>query len=121
MFPARNRIIAALADMTVVVAARRGSGAMLTIAEAEVLGRRVGGVPGQVTAPLSWGPHLVVQRGGALVSGPDDVLDALGRERLAPASSRERIERAKQEWKDGKFGLIPGDDKEFIPLPEDKK
>ena len=92
MFPARNRIIAALADMTVVVAARRGSGAMLTIAEAELLGRRVGGVPGQVTAPLSWGPHLVVQRGGALVSGPDDVLDALGRERLAPASSRERID-----------------------------
>jgi len=36
------------------------------------------------------------------------------------ASSRERIERAKQEWKDGKFGLIPGDDKEFIPLPEPK-
>jgi redox-sensitive bicupin YhaK (pirin superfamily) len=37
------------------------------------------------------------------------------------SSSRERIERAKQEWKDGTFGLIPGDDKEFIPLPEDKK
>jgi redox-sensitive bicupin YhaK (pirin superfamily) len=37
------------------------------------------------------------------------------------SSSRDRIERAKQEWKDGKFGLIPGDDKEFIPLPEPKK
>jgi redox-sensitive bicupin YhaK (pirin superfamily) len=36
------------------------------------------------------------------------------------SSSRDRIERAKQEWKDGKFGLIPGDDKEFIPLPEPK-
>jgi len=36
------------------------------------------------------------------------------------SSSRDRIERAKQEWKDGKFGLIPGDDKEFIPLPESK-
>jgi redox-sensitive bicupin YhaK (pirin superfamily) len=36
------------------------------------------------------------------------------------SSSRERIERAKQEWKDGKFGLIPGDDKEFIPLPENR-
>jgi redox-sensitive bicupin YhaK (pirin superfamily) len=34
------------------------------------------------------------------------------------SSSKDRIERAKQEWKDGKFGLIPGDDKEFIPLPE---
>jgi redox-sensitive bicupin YhaK (pirin superfamily) len=36
------------------------------------------------------------------------------------SSSRDHIERAKQEWKDGKFGLIPGDDKEFIPLPEPK-
>jgi redox-sensitive bicupin YhaK (pirin superfamily) len=35
------------------------------------------------------------------------------------SSSRERIERAKQEWRDMVFGTIPGDDKEFIPLPED--
>jgi hypothetical protein len=34
------------------------------------------------------------------------------------SSSPERIERAKAEWKAGTFGLIPGDDKEFIPLPE---
>jgi redox-sensitive bicupin YhaK (pirin superfamily) len=37
------------------------------------------------------------------------------------SSSKDRIERAKQEWKDGKFGLIPGDDKEVIPLPEDRR
>ena len=37
------------------------------------------------------------------------------------SSSKERIEQAKADWKAGKFGLIPGDDKEFIPLPEDKK
>jgi DNA processing protein len=92
MFPARNRIIAALADMTVVVAARRGSGAMLTIAEAEALGRRTGGVPGQVTAPLSWGPHAVVKRGGELVRGPDDVLTALDHEALPPVCARERLE-----------------------------
>ena len=36
------------------------------------------------------------------------------------SSSKDRIERAKQEWQSGKFGLIPGDDKEFIPLPEPK-
>ena len=34
------------------------------------------------------------------------------------SSSKDRIERAKREWKSGSFGLIPGDDKEFIPLPE---
>jgi len=37
------------------------------------------------------------------------------------SSSKDRIERAKQDWKDGKFGVIPGDDKEFIPLPEDRR
>lgn len=34
------------------------------------------------------------------------------------ASSKERIEQGKIDWKEGKFGTIPGDDKEFIPLPE---
>ncbi|CAM2802740.1 pirin family protein [Legionella worsleiensis] len=34
------------------------------------------------------------------------------------SSSKERIEQAKQDWKEGVFGTIPGDDDEFIPLPE---
>ena len=34
------------------------------------------------------------------------------------SSSRERIERAKAEWTSGAFGKIPGDEVEFIPLPE---
>ena len=34
------------------------------------------------------------------------------------SSSKERIEQAKQEWKTGRFDIVPGDDKEFIPLPE---
>jgi redox-sensitive bicupin YhaK (pirin superfamily) len=34
------------------------------------------------------------------------------------SSSKERIERAKEEWKSGGFPKVPGDDVEFIPLPE---
>lgn len=34
------------------------------------------------------------------------------------SSSRERIEKAKQDWKSMRFPLIPGDDQEFIPLPQ---
>ena len=34
------------------------------------------------------------------------------------SSRKERIEQAKAEWKSGRFALIPGDDKEFIPLPD---
>jgi redox-sensitive bicupin YhaK (pirin superfamily) len=33
------------------------------------------------------------------------------------SSSRERIERAKRDWRDGRFGPVPGDAAEFIPLP----
>jgi redox-sensitive bicupin YhaK (pirin superfamily) len=34
------------------------------------------------------------------------------------SSSKDRIEQAKRDWQEGRFGKIPGDDKEFIPLPE---
>jgi redox-sensitive bicupin YhaK (pirin superfamily) len=34
------------------------------------------------------------------------------------ASSRERIERAKQDWRSGAFPKVPGDEQEFIPLPD---
>ncbi len=34
------------------------------------------------------------------------------------SSNKERIEQAKMDWKEGVFGKIPGDDQEFIPLPE---
>ncbi|WP_369916167.1 pirin family protein [Xanthomonas sp. NCPPB 3005] len=37
------------------------------------------------------------------------------------SSSTERIEQAKRDWREGRFGLIPGDDQEFIPLPEPGK
>ena len=34
------------------------------------------------------------------------------------SSRKERIKQAKEEWKSGKFALVPGDEKDFIPLPE---
>ena len=34
------------------------------------------------------------------------------------SSSKERLEQAKDDWKSGKFPKVPGDDKEFIPLPD---
>ncbi len=86
MFPARNRIIAALADITVLVAGRQGSGAIGTALEADKLKRHVGAVPGQVTAPLSFGPHLLLRCGAYLVAEPLDVLKAVfeDRPRLRP-------------------------------------
>ncbi len=37
------------------------------------------------------------------------------------SSSKDRIEQAKEDWKAQKFGKIPGDEKEFVPLPEIQK
>jgi len=34
------------------------------------------------------------------------------------SSSNERIEQARRDWRDGRFGKVHGDEVEFIPLPE---
>jgi DNA processing protein len=77
MFPARNRLIAALATMTVVVEARVTSGALITARHAAELGRQLGAVPGRVTSPLARGPHQLLRDGALLVQGPADVLEGL--------------------------------------------
>lgn len=90
MFPARNRIIAALAEITVVVAAGPRSGAMLTAEAARGAGREVGAVPGPATAPLSWGPHALLRTGAHLVTDASDVLRVVFDERGRPAPPVER-------------------------------
>ncbi len=77
MFPARNRIIAALGAITIVVQARARSGALVTARHAAQLGRLVGAVPGQVSSPLSSGPHALIRGGAELITGAQDVLDLL--------------------------------------------
>lgn len=77
MFLARNRIIAALAAMTVVVEAGEYSGALVTARLAGELERPVGAVPGRVTAPQAAGSNRLLATGARLVRGPQDVLDHL--------------------------------------------
>jgi DNA processing protein len=76
-FPARNRIIAALAQATVVVEAGVRSGSLITAGQAADLGREVGAVPGLVTAPLAAGTNELIADGARLVRGPRDVLELL--------------------------------------------
>ncbi len=77
-FPARNRLIAALASGTVVVEGGERSGSLITADFAAELGRFVAAVPGPVTAPLSAGPHALLKAGAELVRTPQDLLDLLG-------------------------------------------
>ena len=77
-FPARNRIVAGLADVTVVVEARERSGALITADLALDEGREVLAVPGEITSALSRGPNHLLRLGAAPVTSVADVLRALG-------------------------------------------
>jgi len=76
-FPARNRIMAGLSAMTVVVEGGDRSGSLITARFATELGREVGAVPGQVTSALARGPNGLLADGACVVRSAVDVLDAL--------------------------------------------
>ena len=78
-FPARNRIIAALSTITIVVEAATKSGSLITADLATDLGRIVAAVPGPVISRYSAGANELLHAGAAVIRGPRDVLDlALG-------------------------------------------
>jgi DNA processing protein len=77
-FPARNRMIAALADVVVVIESRASGGSMLTVREAAVRGRQVMAVPGSVASPASEGTNQLIYDGCCPVRDALDVLIALG-------------------------------------------
>lgn len=89
-FLARNRLIAALSDATVVVEAGWRSGALNTAHHAQALGRPVGVVPGPVTSAASAGCHRLLREGETVcVTGFGDVRELLGfpsRPDVGPAS-----------------------------------
>jgi DNA processing protein len=85
-FPARNRIIAALAAATVVVEARERSGALITADFALELGREVFAVPGEITSALSRGTNDLIRQGATPLLAADDVLEVLGAERPVPVA-----------------------------------
>lgn len=83
-FPARNRIMAALGGMTVVVEAAARSGSLITADLAADLGRDLGAVPGPVNSRASAGPNALLAGGACLVRDAQDVLDAM----LGPGARR---------------------------------
>jgi predicted Rossmann fold nucleotide-binding protein DprA/Smf involved in DNA uptake len=83
-FPLRNRIIAALSQVLVVVESSRQGGAMHTVLAADAYGVPVLAVPGSVRSPQSEGTNAIIQEGGAgVVLDVHDVLATLELECLA--------------------------------------
>lgn len=81
---ARNRIVAGLADVVVVVEGGATSGSLRTAQNAADLGVPVMAVPGDVRAPGSAAPHQLLSEGAAPCRGPADVLAALGTGEVPP-------------------------------------
>jgi len=77
-FPARNRIIAALADVVVVVESHAAGGSMHTVHEAIERDRLVMAVPGSVRSPSAAGTNQLIAEGCPPVRDATDVLVALG-------------------------------------------
>lgn len=77
-FPKRNRIIAALAPVTIVIEAGFKSGALNTASQALELGRVVAAVPGPIDSEQSQGSNQLLRDGAVMIASPDDALALLG-------------------------------------------
>lgn len=78
-FPRRNRIIAALARVTIVIEAPYKSGAINTATQAIELGRVVAAVPGPIDSARSAGCNLLIRDGGQIIHSIDDALMLYGK------------------------------------------
>ena len=79
-FPRRNRIIAGLASLTIVIEAPVRSGALITSSCALDLGRDVGAVPGPIDSPQSQGSNELIRDGAHAITSPADALRLVGLE-----------------------------------------
>ncbi|MFT2692695.1 DNA-processing protein DprA [Clavibacter zhangzhiyongii] len=88
-FLLRNRLIAAVSAVTVVVEAGARSGSLNTANHAIALERPLGAVPGPVTSPSSSGCHrLLRESGAACITSADDVMELVpGWAGIAPATA----------------------------------
>lgn len=79
-FPIRNRIIASLSEIIVVVESRTTGGSMITVREAIRRGVDVHAVPGSPRVASAGGTNLLIQQGCGTVTNATDILDALSLE-----------------------------------------
>lgn len=74
-FPARNRIMAGMSPLTLVIEAGEQSGTLITARLALEYNRDVCAIPGSIFAPGAAGCHQLIQRGAKLVTSIEDILE----------------------------------------------
>ncbi|HEX3865104.1 MAG TPA: DNA-processing protein DprA [Gemmatimonadaceae bacterium] len=77
-FPRRNRIIAALASLTIVAEAPIKSGALITSRDALDLGRDVAAIPGPIDSPQSEGSNELIRDGAHVITSASDAIRLVG-------------------------------------------
>lgn len=97
-FPERNRIVAGLASVVVVVEAAARSGALSTARQALDEGRDVMAVPGSIFSEVSVGPNGLLRAGAQPVNCAGDLLDALGLDRKSADAPRPGLEATHLEF-----------------------
>jgi DNA processing protein len=98
-FPNRNRIIAALARVTIVTEAPFGSGALHTTDHADTIGRTVGAVPGPIDSPASAGTNNLIRDGGAtVIACVEDAMTLMGLSMPAPSSPAIQTDAERRVW-----------------------
>ncbi len=73
-FPARNAIISALSEGTIVVEAPKHSGALITAERAAEQSRTVYALPGSIEEPMSEGPNTLIMNGATAITSARDIL-----------------------------------------------
>jgi len=96
-FVRRNRIVAGLCEVTVVVESDVDGGSMITADFACDQGRTVCAVPGRIDQPTSAGCHQLIREGATLVTSVDDILSELGFPLPLLAASQLRLGKRRAE------------------------
>jgi DNA processing protein len=88
-FPRRNRIIAALCRLTIVVEAPARSGALNTAEHAREIDRDVAAVPGPIDQPQSEGSNALIRDGAGIITSVEEALSLAG---LTPPPRSPRVD-----------------------------
>ncbi len=75
LFPRRNRLISGLADLVLVIEARRRSGTVITVDSALEQGRDIFALPGRVSDALSDGCNFLISQGAGIACTPETVIE----------------------------------------------
>lgn len=121
-FPQRNRVISALADLVLVVEARKKSGSLITADYALEQGKSVYALPGRVNESLSAGSNRLIAQGAGIAVDPAALLEELqlsGKELSDPAKEfSEEEKRVLQALERGSTTLEQLHQETGYPIPE---